>query len=94
MYLLDAPLPQCLNGGFGGASGGNDGVKDNGDVTRGRIFTIGRFDTSRQVVIVLDWLERGHLTEQSKMVDRDRDREESLESCFSRSVSISIFVHG
>lgn len=94
MYLLDAPLPQCLNGGFGGASGGNDGVKDNGDVTRGHIFAIGRLDTGRQVVIVLDWLERGHLTEQPKMVDRDRDREENLESCFSGSVSISIFVHG
>lgn len=81
MYLLDAPLSQCLNSGFGGASSSNDRVEDNGDVTRGSIFAIGRLDAGWQVVIVLDWLERGHLAEQPQMVDRNRDREESLKSC-------------
>lgn len=82
MYLLDAPLPQCLNSGFSGTTSSNDGIEDNCDVTRGSIFAIGRLDAGRQVVVVLDWLERGHLTEQPKMVDRDGGGEEGLESCF------------
>lgn len=84
MYLLDAPLPQCLNSGFGGTSSSNDRIEDNRNVTRGSIFAIGRLDAGRQVVVILDWLERGHLAEQPQMVDRNRDRKESLESCSPR----------
>lgn len=79
-YLLDPPLPQRLDRRLSGASSRDNRIKDNSDITRRGVLAVGRLDTGREVIIVLDGLQGRLLAEETEMVHRDRNREERLES--------------
>lgn len=77
---LGTPLTERLNGGGAGASGGDDGVEDDGESGRGG--RVGGRYVVGEVVVVFDRFEGGGFTVETEVVDGDGIGKDGLD-CFS-----------
>ena len=70
--LFYTPFPQCLYGGNSGATSRDNRINNDGELRDSGLRL-------RQVIVILDWLQRELLAEETEMVYGDGVREESLD---------------